>query len=344
MDKAMRRFKCANREQPCLLPPTIDDYVGKNHFARYIVDIVDRLDLSKIYQEYSHRGSDPFYPKLLISLLFYGYCTGIFSTRKIETATYESLPFLYITGGLHPDHDTINTFRQRFLEQIGECFTEILLIAEDTGIFELGDIYLDGTKIKACASKHKAMSFDRMIEREKKLRSEVEELMKMAEDISSNESESLDIPAEKTLREVLLDRIEEAKKELKKRARERYEAEKEEFEEKIKQREKKIKRTGKKPSGKAPSPPEEIGPKEKDQYNFTDPDSRIMKTGDGFQQCYNAQAAADKESRLIVGHILSNHPNDKKELLPTLDSIPEAIGKVRNFGADNGYYSDNKQR
>lgn len=335
----MRRFKSANREQPFLFPPTIDDFLGDNHLARYIVQIIDRLDLSKIYQSYSFRGSDPFDPKLLMGLLFYGYSTGMFSSRKLEKATYESIPLMFISGGLHPDHATINDFRKRFFTQIEDCFTEILLIAEEVGILKLGNIHLDGTKIKANASKHKAMSFKRINEREEAIRTEIQELMKMADEFTENEALELDIPEEITRREGLLDRLDEAAKEIRSRASRRYETEKAEYEEKLKRREEKAKKRGEKPRGKEPKAPTDE-PEDKDQYNFTDPESRIMKTGDGFQQCYNAQAAVDEKSRLIVGHTLSNHGNDKQELLPILESIPSDIGDVKCFVADNGYYSD----
>jgi transposase len=337
----MRQFKSANREQPFMFPPSIDDYLEENHLARYVVQIVDQLSLNNIYQSYSHRGSEPFDPKLLMALLFYAYCTGIFSSRKIEKATFESIPFIFIADGLHPDHDTINRFRLRFLLQIEDCFTQVLLIAESSGIFELGNIHLDGTKIRAKASKHKAMSFKRIDEREKIIRSEIQELMLMAEaETSADNSETIDIPKEILHRDKLLERLKEAAKELKLRASQKHEIKKEEYEEKIKRREEKVIKTGKKIGGKAPIEPIDSGPEDKDQYNFTDPESRIMKTNDGFQQCYNAQAVVDQNSHLILGQTLCNHANDKKELLVTLDSISSKIARPVKFAADNGYYSD----
>ena len=337
----MRQFKTANREQSFLFPPSIDDYLKDEHIARYIVKIVEQLDLSAVYQSYSHRGSEPFDPELLISLLFYAYSTGTFSSRKIEEATFESLPYIFIANGLHPDHDTINRFRTRFLPNIEDYFTQILLIAETSGLLTLGNLHLDGTKINANASKHKAMSFKRMNEREKMLRSEIQDLIRLAEQENSTENlKKLDIPKEILRRNALLTSIEQAGQKLRLRASQKHETDHEEYTEKVKRREETVKRTGKEMGGKAPIEPVDSGPEDKDQYNFTDPESRIMKTSNGFQQCYNAQAVVDENSRLIVGQTLSNHANDKKELLVTLYSIPKQITTATRFAADNGYYSD----
>ena len=235
-------------------------------------------------------GSPPYPPKMMLALLFYCYATGIFTSRKIEQATYEQIPVLFITGGTHPDHDSINTFRKRFLGELSDLFVKLLLIAHGMGILKLGDISMDGTKIKANASKHKAMSWEYACKLEAQLRSEVEELIRRAESESGQGQQEINIPAELQRREVRLAKIAEVKVELERRAAERYAQEQTEYLAKLKEREEKEQQRGRKLGGKAPKVPEP-GPQAKDQANFTDGDSRIMPTASGFEQAYNAQAS-----------------------------------------------------
>jgi len=268
----------------------------------------------------------------------------VFSSRKIERATHESIPFRYVAGGLHPDHDTIAHFRKTFLKEIQELFVKILLIAQEVGVLKLGNLSLDGSKIHADASKSHAVSYGRLLELETQLKQEVQELLSLGEQADQGElelPEGLVVEDEITLREDRLLNLAEAKKVLEARAKERYVAEKAEYEAKLKERSKKARKRHHKPKGRPPQAPEP-GPREKDQYNFTDPDSRIMKnsTNDGFDQHYNVQVAADQDSLLIVAHALSNHPNDKQEALPTLQAIAEEIDKPKAVAMDNGYFSE----
>jgi hypothetical protein len=276
-----------------------------------------------------------------LGLLFYGYTTGVFSSRKIEKATYESIPFRFIAGGLHPDHDTIANFRKTFLLEITDLFAQVLVIAHEMGLLKLGNISVDGSKIHADASKSHAVSYGRLLELEQRLRTEVAELMALGEQADQVDlPQGLEVEVEIALRQERLANLARAKEVLEARAQERYEAEKAEYEAKLREREEKAQQTGRKPRGRAPQPPTP-GPRPKDQYNFTDPESRIMKNSnnDGFDQHYNVQAAVDQDSRLIVGNTVSNHPNDKGEAIPTVDAIPAEVGKPKAGALDNGYFS-----
>ena len=218
-----RVFKCANYEQPMILPPTIDEWLPNNHLARFIVNIIKQLDLSEIYNSYGRRGSMPYDPKLLIGLIFYGYCIGVFSSRKIENATFDSLAFRYISGDHHPDHDTINNFRKRFLNQITELFKQILIIATEAGVLKIGNVSFDGTKVNANASKHKAISYGYAGKLEQKIKEEVEFLMEKArEENEKDEDSGLNIPEEIARREDQIAKIQEAKKVIEERAKELY--------------------------------------------------------------------------------------------------------------------------
>jgi hypothetical protein len=280
---------------------------------------------------------------VLLSLLFYGYATGKFSSRKIEKATYEDLGYRYVAGGLHPDHDTIAHFRKTFLPELYGLFVEILLLAKLAGILKIGNLSLDGSKIHADASKSKAVSYGRLIELEKQLKNEVKQLFELAEQADQGETnlpEGLVIEDEVAFRQERLENLAKAKSVLESRAQERYELEKEEYDEKMKKREAKAKQ-GKKPRGKLPELPKP-GPNEKDQYNFTDPDSRIMKnsTNNGYDQHYNAQVAVTQDTLLIAATSLSNHPNDKREAEPTLDALSPEIGQPESAALDTGFFSE----
>ncbi len=326
-----------------LMPPRISDWLPDNHLAKFVVEIVDQLDISAIEEQYAPRGGTPYCPRMLLSLLFYGYATGVFSSRKLEKATYDSVAFRYISCDQHPDHDTINEFRKRFLNELQPLFTQILLMARELGMLKIGNVAIDGTKVKANANKHKAVSYKRAGEIEKQLLEEITKLLRKAEeaDRESVHDDGLDLPGEIARREQRLMKIKEAKAVIEERARERYGQEKAEYEGRVAERERKAEETGKKPRGKAPKPPEE-GPGEKDQYNFTDPESRLMKeSGSGaFKQGYNAQAAVDTNSMLIMGQRVTDHTNDKQEFIPTLEAIPEEVGTPEVGIADSGYYSE----
>lgn len=283
----------------------------------------------------------PYAPEILLGLLLYGYATGVFSSRKIERATYESIPFRFIAGGLHPDHDTIANFRKTFLAEIAAIFVQVLVIAQEAGVLRLGNISLDGSKVHADASKSHAVSYGRLLKMEAQLRAEVEELIALSETADGSElPEGLDIEAEIDFREGRLVNLARAKEVIEERAQERYEAERAEYEAKMEAREEKARETGRKPGGRAPQPPVP-GPRDKDQYNFTDPDSRIMKNSKdkGFDQHYNVQIGVDQESFLVIANTTSNHPNDTGEAIPTVDAIAEEVGKPQAAAMDNGYFS-----
>lgn len=339
-----RKFKTANYEETLNQTIRLGDALPPDHLARFVVDILAQLDLRRIYGQYAPVGGEAIAPEILLGLLFYGYATGVFSSRKIEKATYESIPFRFIAGGLHPDHDTIANFRKTFLAEIQELFVQILLVAQTAGVLKMGNLSLDGSKIHADASKSHAVSYGRLVELEVELKREVQELLSLGEQADQGEvalPEGLILEDELSLRQERLVNLAQARKVLEERANERYAAEKAEYEAKVKGRTKKARKRHHKPKGRPPQPPEP-GPHEKDQYNFTDPDSRIMKnsTNHGFDQHYNVQVAADQESLLIVAHALSNHPNDKQEALPTLQAMPAAIGQPQAVAMDNGYFSE----
>ena len=335
------KFQTINRDTEYLLPPSLQDWLPEKHLARFVVDIVDQLDLSELVKRYGGGGKQPYHPALLLGLLFYGYATGVFSSRKLEQASHDSVACRFITGDTHPDHDTIASFRKRFLPELEGLFVQILVVARVMGVFKLGKVSLDGTKIKANASKHKAMSWGYANKLEEQLRREVQELLRRAEQADAEDEPEIDIPDELARREDRLAAIKQAKEEIERRAQERFEAEQAEYEEKLKQRKEKEAKSGKKTSGPAPMPPQ-AGPRDKDQVNFTDDESRMMPSSEGFVQAYNAQAAVDIDSHLIVENHITQQPNDKQEIEPTLKGLKEAevhLGKAEDLLADAGYFS-----
>ena len=341
------KFMYSNRETPFIFPPSIDDWLPENHLARFIVDIVNRLDLSEIRSSYAEqsKGQKAYDPGVMVSLIFYCLVTGTLSSRKMERATWESIPVRFITGDLHPDHDTIASFRKRMKDSLDKIFLMILLIAQEMGMLKLGTISLDGTKMKANASKHKAMSYEHACKLEDQLREELVQLLARSETeeaVDANKPE-LDIPEEIRRREDRLDTIERAKAEIARREKERYEKEKAEYEAKMDARALKERTTGKKARGKTPvEPKEEISGKA--QVNLTDEESRIMPKGKGtFEQSYNAQAGVDVDSHLIVTEHVTQACNDKEELKPSLlemQGLPEELGEVEKILCDAGYYSE----
>ena len=343
-----RVFKTPNYESTLNQVVKLSDALPPSHLARFVVDIIAQVDLSRIYAQYAAMGGPPIAPEVLLGLLFYAYATGVFSSRKIERATYESIPFRFVAGGLHPDHDTIAHFRKIFLPEIQELFVRILLLAQMSGVLKLGNISLDGSKIHADASKSKAVSYRRLLEIEAQLRTEVGELFALGERVDQDEMQlpaGLDIANEIAVRQERLAKLAQAKAVLEERARERYVAEQAEYEAKLRAREERARKQQRRPRGRHPKPPEP-GPQDKDQYNFSDPDSRVMKnsTDDGFDQHYNVQAAVDQDSLLIVATALSNHPNDKQEAVPTLEALSAELGQPQAGALDNGYWSESNVR
>lgn len=337
-----RKFKTADYEKTLDLQIRLGDVLPPDHLARFIVDVIAQLDLSAIYNQYSDQGAPPYAPEVLLGLLFYGYATGVFSSRKIEKATYEVIPFRFIAGDLHPDHATIAHFRKEYLAELKELFVQILLMAQEMGHLQLGNVSLDGSKIHADASKSKAVSYKRLLAIEAYLQAEVNELFALAEAVDGGHlPDELNIQDELERRQQQLVRLAEAKKVLQARAQARYEAEQAEYEAKMRVREEKAAKRGRKPPGRPPNPPTP-GPGDKDQYNFTDPQSRLMKnaTNSGFDQHYNTQVVVDHESRLIVGQWLCNHTNDQQAALPTIDTVPLELGQPKKANLDTGYFSE----
>lgn len=352
MDK---RFRPYNLDQRLLLPMDMRDWLPEGHLALFILDVVAMLDLSAIFRVYEkeRRGRPPYHPLMMVALLLYAYCTGKPSSRKIERATYEEVAYRVLTGDQHPDHATIASFRKRHLEALAGLFVQVLLLCQKAGLLKLGHVSLDGTKVKANASKHKAMSYKRMCEAEKKLEEEVKRLLETAETTDRSEDEEYgkgrrgdDLPAELARRESRLVKIREAKAALEEQAKEKA-AEKAEIQRaKIEARARKEAETGKKIGGRPPKEPEDPDkavPEPKAQRNFTDPESRIMKDGatKSFEQAYNVQAVADDVAQIIVAADVTQETNDKKQLKPMLEQVQANLGKLpEKMSADSGYFSD----
>ena len=311
--------------------------------ARFVVEVIDRLDLSAMSRSYRGTGSASYHPALLLGILVYGYATGVFSSRKLERATYDSVAFRFIAANDHPDHDTIATFRRRFLKQIEGLFVQVLELAREMGMLKLGTVALDGTKIHANASRHSALSYEHAGKIEAQLKAEVAELLARAEAADAADvPDGMSIPDELARREERLAKLAEARARIEARAKERFEREKAEHEAKLAAREAKAEATGKKPGGKPPQPPVE-GARPTDQINLTDEESRIMPVaGGGFEQCYNAQAVVAAGSLLVVAAQVVQAPNDKQQIAPMLeriDALPEDLGRPVTLLADNGYFS-----
>lgn len=336
-------FHPIDRDTDYLLPPSVQEWLPKAHLARYVVDVVEGLDLSALERGYAGRGSDAYHPATLLSLLIYGYATGTFSSRKIERATYDSLAFRYIACNRHPDHDTLATFRKRFGQEFEAAFVQVLQVARENQLSRFGTVSLDGTKIHANASRHSALSYGHCEKIEAHLKAEVQELLALAEAADQSAvPDGMNLPDEITRREDRLAAIATAKAKIEARAQERFDGEQADYEAKMAARAAKA-ATGKKPGGKPPKPPES-GPRADDQINLTDEESRIMKVaGGGFEQCYNAQAVVDTESMLILAAHVTQATNDKEQVKPMVTIVqtnPEGLNRPGTWLADTGYYSE----
>ena len=351
-----RSFLPYNLDQRLLLPPDMRDWLPEGHLALFISDVVEELDLSAIYATYQRRdvrGRSAYHPGMMARLLIYGYCVGIPSSRRIEKATHEDVAFRVLAGDQHPDHDSIATFRKEHLSSLAGLFLQVLHLCQKAGLVKLGHIAIDGTKMKANASKHKAMSYGRMSETEKKLEEEVRKLLEEAERIDAEEDEKYgkgrrgdELPAELARRESRLKKIREAKAELEAEAKVAAEAKAQEVKERLAERARQEEETGKKVGGRPPEmpDPEKAKPEDKAQRNFTDPDSRIMPDGankGSFLQAYNAQIAVDAEAQIIVATAVVQATNDKRELVPMAQKIVENVGRLADVtSADAGYFSE----
>jgi transposase len=310
-------------EQDLLLPPSLRDWLPEGHLAYFVSDLIDQLDLSAITKVYEdeERGYPPYHPVMLTKVLVYAYCVGVFSSRKIQRRLLEDVPFRVLAAGNEPDFRTIADFRKTHLAALNGFFEQVLRLARELGAPRMGRVALDGSKVKANASKHKAMSYDRMRDKQRQLRDEVTRLLAQAEAADAAEDAEYgadrrgdEFPVELQRRESRLKRIREAKRVLEARAKEEAAA------------------TG--------QPTDSAKPDPKAQYNFTDPESRIMKGPDGFVQAYNVQVAVD-ELQLIVGQSVTQETNDKKQLLPMITTIAQQSGDTpTQLLADAGYCSD----
>jgi transposase len=272
----MPNFRPTDRLTGFLMPPSVDEWLPEKHLARFVVEVVDGLDLSAMSKIYRGSGSASYHPAVLLSLLVYGCATGVFSSRKLERATYDSVAFRFIAANDHPDHDTIATFRRRFLKEIEALFVKVLLLAREMGVLKMGTVALDGTKIHANASRHSALSYEHAGKIEAQLKAEVADLLAKAEAADQADvPDGMSVPDELARRQVRLEQLAKARATIASRAKERFEREQAEYQAKIAVREAKIEATGKKPGGKPPQPPVE-GPLPTDQVNLTDEESRIM--------------------------------------------------------------------
>lgn len=341
------RFVSIDRDTPLLLPPDLRDWVPADHLVHFVVDAVAALDLRQVKVNERGTGSEQYPPTMLLALLIYSYATGVFSSRRIEQSTHDSVPVRVLTADTHPDHDTLCTFRRENKALLTESFVKVLQLAQQLKVLQVGQITVavDGTKILANASKHGAVSYERAGQMIEQLELEVQQLVTKAEQADSTPlQDGLTIPGEITRRQERQAALAKARAEIEARARARYAAELAEHEQKLVARAARKER-GARVGGRPPKAPPP-GPAGKDQYNFTDAESRIMKAGNGdhFEQSYNAQAAVEVASRLIVGERVSQSPNDKQELMADLQAIPEAVGTVAAVLIDSGFYSEQAVR
>ena len=313
-------------DQDLLLPPSLGEWVAEEHLVYFVSDVVDQLDLSAMHAVYGEekRGQPPYNPRMMTKLLVYGYCTGVFSSRRIQKRLQEDIPFKVLAAGNEPDFRTISDFRKIHVGVLQGLFEQVLEMALEVGAVKVGRVTVDGTKLKANASKHKAMSYGRMEEKQQQLREEVKQLLEQAdaadeeEDRRHGNQRGDELPEELRRRETRLAKIKAAKKVVEQRAREKAVAE-----------------------GKSADEAKRAKPEDKDQYNFTDPESRIMKGADGFVQGYNAQAAVEPEMLLIVGQIVTEAANDKQQLEPMVEAIERQSGqRPEAILADSGYCSE----
>jgi len=341
--------------QELMLPSNLQDWLPEGHLARFIHDVVDQMDLSGVFAVYEKgvgRGQPPYHPTMMAKLLIYGYCTGVRSSRAIERATYDIVPFRMLSGDQHPDHDSIADFRKRHLDAFKGLFAQTVRVAREAGLANLAHVAVDGSKIKANASKHKAMSYDRRQEAEKQREGEIEQILAEAERLDNAEGVRFgkgrrgdELPQELQRREDRLKKIREAKQRLEERARNEAAERAADAEKRIAERRQREAETGQKAAARDPKVPnpDEARPDAKSQSNFTDPDSRIMKDGatKEFTQAYNAQNAVDGKCGIIVGTHVTQSANDADQLPPIVAEVVENCGQApEKLSADAGYCSE----
>ena len=346
--KTSTRFRPYLPDQILLLPPDMREWLDKDDLVYFIMDVVKTLDLDPIYGDYdgTKGGQPPYDPQMMTGLLLYAYCMGMPSSRRIEKATYHSVPFRLLAADQHPDHDTIAEFRRRHLKAMSALFVEVLRLCQKVGLVKLGHVALDGTKVRANASKHKAMSYGRMEKKARELEEEIARLLAEAEAVDAEEDAKYgkgrrgdELPEELRYRKSRLEKIRQAMNELEEEAKAKAEKKREE----MRLKEEALAGEGKKRRGKKPKEPDDK-PEGKAQRNFTDPDSRIMKDGatGSFEQSYNAQIAVDEKKQIIVASDVTQDANDKQQLKPVIKKLKENTGgkKPKVLTADSGYYSE----
>jgi len=323
----MKTFRPYEPDQLLLLPPSIQEWLPEDHLARFISEVVDTLELSAIEGNYlEERGFPPYHPRMMTKVLLYGYCTGTYSSRKLAEKLSDSVAFRYLAAGNRPDFRTINDFRKQHGRALEGLFGQVLSLCQKAGLVKLGRVAVDGTKLKANASKHKAMSYGRMVDRERELKRQIEEMFDRAEAIDREEDKQYgkdrtgnELPADLATREGRLRKIREAKAALEEEARQKAAAE-----------------------GKDP---EKARPPAKAQRNFTDPDSKIQKSPDGYLQGYNGQLAVDEKSQVIVAQLVTASSPDVEQLRPVIEKLELSLGRrPKKVLADAGYWSESNVR
>ncbi len=319
-----------------LLPPDLREWVPADDMVHFVIEAVEGLRLSRLKVNRRGSGSEQYPPKMMLALLVYCYANGIFSSRRIERATYRDVAVRYLSGDTHPDHDTICTFRRENFEAVGEAFLQVLQLARELGVLKLGTVSVDGTHIAANASKDRNVRYDQAAELERRLRQDVQQLLEQAERTDRREDDDgQSLPKEIARREKLREKLQQAHRQLEQRAKQQAQSERADYEQKLVEREK---RAGKS-KGKKPKPPQET-PDDHEQINLTDPDSRLMRKSkrEAYTQSYNAQAVVDAEgSQLVLGGHVSTCASDANELEPALESMPEEVGRPTTVLADSGY-------
>jgi transposase len=354
MSKTFRPYELNQR---LLLPLDLRDWLPEGHLALFVSDVIDALDLSAIFQVYEQgdgRGQPPYDPALMVKLLVYAYCMGTPSSRQIERATYEEVPYRVLAADQHPDHASLAEFRKRHVAALANLFVQVLRLCQAAGLVKLGHVALDGTKVQANASKHKAMSYGRMAVAEQKLEEEVQSLLAQAQAVDATEDarhgkdkRGDELPTELARRESRLRKIREAKAALEQAAKEEAEAAAAAARAKIAERQRSEAETGQKAKGRAPTVPDpaQAQPEAKAQRNFTDPDSRIMKDGatKAFEQAYNAQVVGDSQAQVSVAAAVTQEANDKQQLVPMLMAVQDHMGQLpEKASADTGFFSEAK--
>ena len=348
-----KRFRDHQPEQMLMMPPSLEDWLPEGHLARFLSDVVTELDLSAIYQSYEEkdgRGQAAYHPVMMVKLLFYGYCIGVMSSRKIEAATYDHVAFRYLAVNEHPDHASIAEFRRRHLPAMTALFLEVLKLCRNAGLVKLGHVALDGTKIKANASRYRNRTYGRLREQEKELAHQVEQLLAEAERADQAEDQRFgrgrrgdELPLELAERQQRLQKIREAKAELERQVREEAERKKAEAEERLRERQQKAEQAGHRLRGRLPGIPAplEAKPGTEQKVNLSDPDSRVLRERSGsFVQGFNAQAAVDGQAQIIVAADVTQACNDSAQLVPMLQQVEHNTGtKPEKVSADTDYYS-----